>query len=484
MERGWLSGDRRSERVLPKPVSPVARPKLSHYAIISDAFVEPGRDTPIRILFSSRTGARYAIADSTWATLRADPGAEIPAGLRTALERSKLLVPDDEDELGAILAENHRARETHEVLEQIIQPTAACQLACDYCGQAHSPKKLSAEALDGLLDQLDRKLATGRFRELDIGWFGGEPLLALDVMRQASPRFRALAERRKVEYVARLVTNGILLTPECQDELHDLHRIASVEVTLDGDQARHDARRLWKRTGRGSFATILENLTTLVSRPTPRPEVSVRCNVDARNVEGVIPLIHQLAEAGLHRSLERFYVATVHSWGNGASRLSLPPLEFASRQMVWFAEMARLGYPLSLIPGRTRIACLTFKPGSELMDATGARFNCTEVSYVPSYTVNGQNVYQLRTDGTPTGRAAVLASFQERLAAGEYPCRDCSMLPTCGGSCAKAWIEGDIPCPPEKHNIGARLILDHVLKTMTIKSFEVRGGANAAPPMS
>jgi uncharacterized protein len=462
-------------------VSELARPKVSRYAIASDAFLEPGRDAPIRILFSTRTGERHAIEDSTWTALSADPGAAIPAGVRSALERSKLLVPDDEDELGAILAENQQARESHPVLTQVIQPTAACQLACDYCGQAHSPRKLSSETLDGLLDQLDRKLATGRFRALDIGWFGGEPLLAQDVMRVASPRLRALAERRRVEYVARLVTNGILLTSGCQDELYELHRIAFVEVTLDGDQARHDTRRLWKRTGHGSFAAILENVISLVARPQPRPEVSVRCNVDARNVEGVIPLIRQLAEAGLHRKLE-FYVAPVHSWGNGASRLSLPAVDFASWEIVWFAEMARLGYPLSLIPGRTRIACLTFKPGSELMDATGARFNCTEVSYVPSYTVNGQNVYQLGTDGTPTGRAAVLASFQERLAAGEYPCRECSMLPTCGGSCAKAWIEGDTPCPPEKHNIGARLILDHVLKRMTIKSFEVRGEANPAPP--
>ena len=196
------------------------------------------------------------------------------------------------------------------------------------------------------------------------------------------------------------------------------------------------------------FASILENLSSLLARPAPRPSVSVRCNVDARNVDGVIPLMRQLAEAGLHRSLDLFYAAPVHSWGNGASRLGLPPAVFASWEIAWFAEMSRLGFPLALIPERTRIACMTFKPGAELMDATGARFNCTEVSYVPIYTVNGKNVYQLRTDGTPTGPAAVLASFQERLAAGDYPCRECSMLPTCGGSCAKAWIEGESPARP------------------------------------
>ena len=188
------------------------RPKLSRYAIVSDAFVEPEQDTSIRILYSTRTGGRHVVPESIWEALRADPAAEIPSDLRTALEDSKLLVPEDEDELGAILAENRQSRETHPVLSQVIQPTAACQLACDYCGQEHSPRTLSAEALDALIERLDAKLATGRYRALDIGWFGGEPLLGQDVMRLASPRLRAVEEQRKVENCARLVTNGILLT--------------------------------------------------------------------------------------------------------------------------------------------------------------------------------------------------------------------------------------------------------------------------------
>jgi len=91
-------------------------------------------------------------------------------------------------------------------------------------------------------------------------------------------------------------------------------------------------------------------------------------------------------------------------------------------------------------------------------------------------------VYQLRTDGTPTGPAAVLASFQERLAAGDYPCRECSMLPTCGGSCAKAWIEGEIPCPSAKYNMKGRLILEHLLRTRAIVSVQL--GGSSAPAVS
>jgi uncharacterized protein len=436
--------------------------KLSRYALVSDSFCEPGRDTPLRVLFSTRSGARLVLSDRRWLALQANPAAAIGQALRDALIASKILVLETEDEFAEVLAENKHVQTDDHTLYQVIQPTAACQLGCDYCGQAHSPRTLSDAHLKDLLARVEQKLLTGRFRELSVGWFGGEPLLARDVMRRASAQLRDLANRLNVEYSAKIVTNGVRLDQAAQAELHEVHRIRYVEVTLDGDERAHDARRHWKRTERGSFATILRNVSALLKRPPPRPDVGIRCNVDARNVESVVPLMKTLAEAGLQELLKRFYVASVYSWGNGASRLALPPLEFASWQIIWFAEMARLGFPLDLIPQRVHETCMVFKPEAELVDAFGTRFNCSEVSYVPSYTVAGENIYALRPDGGST-RAAELSTFYDRVEKGTYPCRECPMLPVCGGACPKAWLEGEVPCPPPKYNIGQRLILEHVL---------------------
>src|SRR5215831_18397284 len=279
--------------------------KLSRYALVSDSFCEPGRNTPLRVLFSTRSGARLVVSDRTWLALQANSAADVGLALRDALIASKILVPDTEDEFAEVLAENKRVQTDDHTLYQVIQPTAACQLGCDYCGQAHSPKTLSDAHLKDILERVEQKLATGRFRELSIGWFGGEPLLAQDVMRRASAQLRDLAHRLNVEYSAKIVTNGVRLDEAAQTELHEVHRIRYVEVTLDGDEAAHDARRHWKRTEQGSFATILRNVSTLLKRPPPRPEVGIRCNVDARNVESVVPLMRTLAEAGLHKLLKR-----------------------------------------------------------------------------------------------------------------------------------------------------------------------------------
>ena len=446
---------------------------LSRYTVVSDSFCEPGRNTALRALFSTRSGARLVVSDRTWVALQTNPAANVGLALRAALIASKILVPE-KDEFAEVLAENKQFQTSDQTLYQVIQPTAACQLGCDYCGQAHSPRTLSDAHLKDILERVEQKLVTGRFRELSIGWFGGEPLLAQDVMRRASTQLRDLANRLNVEYSAKIVTNGVRLDEAAQAELHEVHRIRYVEVTIDGDEAAHDARRHWKRTEQGSFATILRNVAALLRRPSPRPDVGIRCNVDARNVEAVVPLMRTLAAAGLHQFLKRFYVASVYSWGNGASRLALPPLEFASWEIVWFAEMARLGFPLELIPQRVHETCMVFKPEAELVDAFGTRFNCSEVSYVPSYTVAGENIYALRTDGGST-RATELSTFYDRVEEGAYPCRECPMLPVCGGACPKAWLEGEVPCPPAKHNIGQRLILEYVLENRQVRAVDYLG---------
>ena len=53
----------------------------------------------------------------------------------------------------------------------------------------------------------------------------------------------------------------------------------------------------------------------------------------------------------------------------------------------------------------------------------------------------------------------MFGAFGDRVERGEVPCRSCAMLPVCGGSCPKAWLEGEVPCPSAKDNIGLRLVL-------------------------
>lgn len=109
------------------------------------------------------------------------------------------------------------------------------------------------------------------------------------------------------------------------------------------------------------------------------------------------------------------------------------------------------------MPSRRTSVCLAVDEESEVVDAYGEIFNCTEAPYVPMYgTPNAFGLGRVTEDIMVERH---FADFADRIHKGTYPCRTCPMLPTCGGACPKLWQEGIEPCPSTKLNIGQRLLL-------------------------
>ena len=433
--------------------------QLSRYLVASDVFAVGG-GVPGRLVHSTRSGATVHLPEVLWQSLRMGQVAELGEDQRRALTEVLVLVPADSDELRDVLADNRQAIDEATALEQVIQPSAACQLDCSYCGQEHRPAHMAEHVQDRLLGRIQRRLAGARERgrphtALNVGWFGGEPLLGLGAMRRLSPQLRGLAEQYGCDYDARIVTNGLRLNPDIAAELQRDHRVTHVEVTLDGPARTHDRRRPTKAGG-PSFAAILDNLHAVAERSELNFRLVVRCNVDRANAASVPELIDLLAGEGLQRRVE-LYFSPVYAWGNDADEAALAREEYASREVEWLARMIRAGYDVDLLPKRRRIVCLAVRPSARVTDAFGEEFNCTEVPYVPAY---GQpNRFAVgHVDGT-TRAEPFFRTFNEQIAEGGVGCHWCPMLPACGGACPKSWAEGKAPCPSSKHNLPERLLL-------------------------
>ncbi len=432
--------------------------KLSRYVIASEPLAIRGQDRAHQVIYSTRSGEILIFDEFAWRLIVSGAIDRLPPTLRQQARAAAILVPADEDELGCVLRENRAAIAADDVLYQVIQPTAWCQLGCGYCGQEHSDARLAEDDQAALLERLEARLAGGRYRELQVGWFGAEPLAGLGVMRALSPRLRALAAASGCSYRAKIVTNGLALTVAVAEELVREHQVSEAEVTLDGLAEDHDRRRHTKRGG-PTFAAILGNLIA-VARQTTLGLV-IRCNVDRSNAAGVPALIDALAEAGLQSRI-RFYTSPVHAWGNDAHLRALSKDDYAAMELEWLAQLHRCGFAVGLIPQRRPIVCMSVRDDAEVIDATGATYNCTEVSYVPSY--GSPNLYALRLPGAPRSRprqvpeATRLRDFNAGILAGAEPsCAACPMLPVCGGQCPKSWHEGHEPCPSARRNMPQRL---------------------------
>jgi uncharacterized protein len=431
--------------------------RVSRYHVATRPFLDRRDGDVKRLVFASRTANVMVVSDALWSSMLNARFHDIPDDLFDQLRAAELIVDEGAPELDVVLTRHRGAVASDQHLALVVQPTASCQLGCGYCGQLHSLRWLSRDHQRDFIALADKRLSSKPYRSLGVCWFGAEPLAGLGVMRKMSPGLKELAAAHGCTYSASIVTNGLALSPPIATELQHDHAISSITVSLDGTKEAHDARRHTKAGGE-TFDRIFRNLVALCKRDDLTMDIDVRCNVDRRNCDAVVPLLELLASEGVQRRIH-FYVAPIHSWGNDAHQLSLDPQEFADREIEWFVRMLDLGFPISLVPALSPIVCIAVEPDSVLIDATGELYNCTEVSYVPTYGNPNEFSIGRVANGEIPGARDRIGDFNDRVAAGAYACSSCRMLPVCGGACPKEWLEGREPCPSAKRNIEQRLLL-------------------------
>ena len=142
-----------------------------------------------------------------------------------------------------------------------ICPTMGCNFDCPYCFEDHFAGKMSQEVQDDIVALAERMLDASGAKNIHVTWFGGEPLLAPDVIESLSKRLMALAEERDGTYAAGIITNGYLLSQDIVDMLEAV-KVSSAQITIDGLGATHDATR-YLRGGGPTFERIAANLRNL-----------------------------------------------------------------------------------------------------------------------------------------------------------------------------------------------------------------------------
>lgn len=132
-----------------------------------------------------------------------------------------------------------------------------CNLACKYCfaeeGEYHGRRALmSCEVGKKALDFLVAN--SGNRRNLEVDFFGGEPLMNWSVVKQLVEYGRSLEEANNKKFRFTLTTNGMLLNDEviefCNLEM------ANVVLSLDGRKEINDMMRP-TRGGKGSYDVIV-----------------------------------------------------------------------------------------------------------------------------------------------------------------------------------------------------------------------------------
>ena len=382
------------------------------------------------------------------------------AMLRVWKENGFVVEGDEIEDLERTLEEgfDNYPASTDKVLRLTLHATSLCNFACPYCFQDRRTAHMSPEVQDAIVRYVEAKLASGGYERMTVGWFGGEPLLAADVIRSLGTRLMEVAAAHNAGFSSNIHTNGYLLTQETVDLLESLN-CKFVLVTLDGYGKAHDKTR-HLHGGVATFDRIIQNLTDIRTSMI----VNVRSNLHEGNADTYDELRELIQEIARKTGNEmRCSPVPVHpcesSVKRGDTTKTLDADTYEKIKATTDLEARMSSFEPKLF------ACPAGQPDNYTIDDEGYLFtHCNElaVNRARAYC----NVLELdETNFDLPDRTHKELALRYTLPRESKRCMDCTFLPTCYGGCllSRFATKSEFRCNRTKHAADA-FVLDKYRK--------------------
>ncbi len=175
-------------------------------------------------------------------------------------ESGKLFAPDNFESMAGTL----KAKTAGVVKALCIHIAHTCNLNCEYCfasqGKYHGERAvMSFEVGKAALDFLVAN--SGTRRNLEVDFFGGEPLMNFEVVKQLVAYARSIEKEKGKNFRFTLTTNGLLIDDDVIDFAN--REMSNVVLSLDGRKEIHDRYRV-DYAGNGSWERIVPKFKKLV----------------------------------------------------------------------------------------------------------------------------------------------------------------------------------------------------------------------------
>ncbi len=138
-----------------------------------------------------------------------------------------------------------------------------CNLKCKYCfaeeGEYHGKRELmSLEVGKKAIDFLIK--ASGKRKNLEVDFFGGEPLMNFDVVKGIVEYARSIEKEKGKNFRFTITTNGILLNDDIMEYINE--NMHNVVLSIDGRKEVNDRMRP-RAGGQGSYDNIVPKFQKL-----------------------------------------------------------------------------------------------------------------------------------------------------------------------------------------------------------------------------
>ncbi len=431
-------------------------PKLSRFN-----HFQPWRDG-YYLAFNAASGAVALMTSENYATyqrLAGKLGNGSPENLDTAeqellgqLQYGHFVVDSDLPELDWMKFRYRKVRFDPTSLGLIIAPTMACNMACNYCFEENKKGRMSPRVAEALIAFVEKQGDT--LHDVQTTWYGGEPLLAMDIITDLTESFLDLAEEYKFDYACSgVITNGYLLDQKAADKLAEL-KFGQVQVTIDGPERIHNKKRPLKN-GKDSYRRIIEN----IQYATTRLPVVIRVNIDKSFTTEIIEeLLIELEGADLRNKVEIYFgqLEPATATCSNISESCFETRAYSQVELSYYRLLLEHGFGIQKLPQPIMTFCFAQLSNSFLIDPEGDMYRCFNYAGDKSRSI-GNIAGTLSYQHPQFNHLFTFDPFENET------CRSCNILPMCMGSCPSRRTDRDVPfeevCDSWKYNLEPMLEL-------------------------
>ncbi len=386
------------------------------------------------LVYNSYTGALAALNRDYLCVLEHGHDESSPE-IEAELYEGGFLVDDDVDELDHVRSVSSICRNQSDALSFTIAPTLNCNFRCPYCyeeGKRYG--MMGDDCVAAVVSHIEECIRRSQAKSIQIAWYGGEPLLALEAIERITEAIRPKVS----DYVASMVSNGYYLSRQVAVKLGALG-VRHVQVTVDGPPEIHNVRRRLP-SGGDTFDRIVRN----IEEASTYLEIVVRVNIDPTNGEQIDKLIESLDERGLRDKVKVYLAAVDDINGSCADTECYSGKEFAQIEAEYLSKYKLSGYTTPYLPGFNPSICGAVNRYSEVIGPDGLLYKCWNEIGDPNRS------YGSVFDSEPSWTAGQWSTYDFST---DDRCVACELLPMCMGGCPFMRLyQGRTSCISAKYN--------------------------------
>ncbi|RQD74120.1 MAG: radical SAM protein [Halanaerobium sp. MSAO_Bac5] len=310
----------------------------------------------------------------------------------------------------------------------VILPHENCNFRCNYCYETHQGGIMEDEIVAGLKSFINSKVR--ECSGLSVRWFGGEPLLARDIIYQLSDSFLQSCEREGIPYSSHITTNAYLLTADVVTELLK-RKINKFQITFDGPEIIHDKTRKLANGGK-TFQKILSNLQEMKKRDVDF-YVSIRVNFNNDSAAVMEDLFQEMSENFVNDPRYGLYFRPISKYGGpNDDNLEICQPEYAKLiEMELTKNYSQFGYLDKLVKRSLQPhgqVCYAAKESSIIIGADGTVYKCSVAFENPN-----NHVGKLYPDGSLKIDKVLWDLWVANPDSDSSKCSSCPVKPICQG---------------------------------------------------